>query len=147
MAGERKAVDIVQELVQNCREMRQVYRDAAAQVSDPELRAFFSEQSVERGEFASQLAQKMMQELAASETKDISSSPSRSIAGQQGGDRLLVAAVEKRETLNRKTYEAAVQQDLPGDLPEIVAQQAEGIKAAHDHLKLMQERLSREQAA
>src|SRR5215831_15814636 len=147
MAGERKAVDIVQELIHTCREMRQLYRDAATQLSDPELRAFFSEQSIERGAFASQLQQKMAQALTASETQDVTSSSSRSIATQQDGDKALLAALEKREALARKKYETAVQQDLPDDLPEIVAQQCEAIKAAHDYLKLMQERMSRQQAA
>ena len=147
MAGERKAVDIVQELIQTCREMRQLYRDAAAQLSDPELRAFFSEQSIERGEFASQLEQKIAQALTASEEQGVTSSSSRSIATQQGGDKALLATLEKREALARKNYGAAAQQDLPDDLPEIVAQECEAIKAAHDYLKLMQERMSREQAA
>ena len=147
MAAERKAVDIVQELIETCREMRQLYRDAATQVSDPELRAFFSEQCVERGEFASQLAQKMAHALTTSETTGVTNSSTRGIASQQGDPKVLLAAVEKREAFARKKYEAAVQQDLPDDLPEIVAQQCEAIKAAHDHLKLIQERMLREQAA
>ncbi len=150
MPGERKAIEIVQELIRECRDARQSYRYAAEHASHQELRAFFSEQSVERGEFASQLEQIAGQELGHPKTGGTSAGAApRGWVGpkQPGGDTELLETVEKREALGRKIFEEALQQDLPDNLPEVVARQAEAVKAAHDYLKSMRERMSREQAA
>jgi uncharacterized protein (TIGR02284 family) len=151
MPGERNAIDIVQDLVLDCRDAAQSYRYAAEDVSDQELRAFLSEQSVERGEFASQLEQIIAQQLGqpAPGPGSAVGAPRRWVAPKQhaGGDKGLLDAIEEREALTRRNYEEAVQQDLPDNLPEVVARQAEAVKAAHDYLRSIGERISREQAA
>ena len=150
MPGERKAIEIVQELIRDCRDARQSYRYAAEHASHQELRAFFSEQSVERGEFASQLEQMAAQELGPPEMRDTNAvaAPHEWVPPKQSGDDTeLLQAVERREARGRKIFEEALQQDLPDNLPEVVARHAEAVKAAHDYLKSMRERMSREQAA
>ena len=150
MPGERKAVDIVQDLIRDCSDARQSYRYAADHASHPELRAFFSEQCVERGEFGSELQHMTAQEGGQTEIGGTSSGVAQRgwVAPKHvSGDNELLEAVERREALSRKLYEQALQQGLPDKLREVVARQAEAVKAGHDHLTLMRERLSREQAA
>ncbi len=150
MPGERKAIEIVQELIRDCSDARQSYRYAAEHASHQELRAFFSEQSVERGEFASQLEQIAAQEIGQPITGRTSAGAAHrgwAAPKQSGGDTELLEAIENREGLARTIFEEALQQDLPDNLPEVVARQAEAVKAAHDYLKSMRERISREQAA
>ena len=150
MPGERKAIEIVQDLIRDCCDARQSYRYAAEHADDQELRAFFSEQSVERDEFASQLEQLALQELGQPGMASTSAGATRRewvTPKRSAGDKELLETIERREGLSRQLYEQALQQDLPDELPELVARQAEAVKAAYDYLKLMRQRMSRDQAA
>src|ERR1700751_5380015 len=58
MLQEHKALDVLQRLIHDSRDAQDGYRDAAEYIRDQELRAFFIEQSLERGSFASKLQSK-----------------------------------------------------------------------------------------
>lgn len=150
MPGERKTIEIVQDLIRNCCDARQNYRYAAEHANDQELRAFFSEQSVERGKFASELQRIAGQELGSAEVH--TSGAGAAVPGwvapkHSAGDTELLHALQRREALSRKIYEEALAQDLPDNLPEVVRRQTEAVRAAYDHLDLMRQRISRDRAA
>ena len=45
-------ISVLETLIETCRDGEKGYKDAAEHVKRPDLKAFFAEQSVERGRFA-----------------------------------------------------------------------------------------------
>ena len=148
MQREPWAINILQKLIHHCRSAQNGYREAAEQTSDQELRAFLTEQSLERAEFASVLQLKV-QHLG---EPDPTHRPAIVEAARQkwmelkrefsGSDKRLLEAIQESEERAGKDYEAALEQDLPDDLHGVLQQQMETIKAARDHLRLLWEKLS-----
>src|SRR5260370_38168679 len=50
-----KVFDVINNLIESNRNAQQGYRDAAGKVSDPTMRTYFNERSLERGQYAAQL--------------------------------------------------------------------------------------------
>ena len=55
MTDQNDVRNILQELIETCRDGQNGYRDAAEHVKDAEIRSFFLEQSLERARFAGEL--------------------------------------------------------------------------------------------
>ncbi len=153
MERERRAIDILQQLIHHCRSAQNGYRHAAEQTNDQELRAFLTEQSLERAEFASVLQLKV-QHLG--QPDPTHRSTIKGAARQKwvelernssGNDKRLLEAIDRSEERARKDYEVALQQDLPDDLHGVLQQQLETITAARDHLHLLWEKLSGKERA
>ena len=143
MANE-EAPSILKNLVEICRDGQQGYLEAAEHISDSELRRFFNEQSLERARFAAELETEMLR-LGEDNTK-----ASGSVAGALhrgwldlsaaiAGDDAVLSAVEQGEDVAKKAYEEALQKKLPADVAGIVRSQAQGVIAAHDHVKLLRD--------
>jgi uncharacterized protein (TIGR02284 family) len=147
MAEQDKIVDLLQELIETCRDGENGYREAAEHVSDPELRGYFNDQSTERARFAQQLQQELVR-LGNSEKLDEQGSVSGRLhrawfdlkADLGGGDKTILESVEQGEDSAKKAYEEALQEPLPENIMAIVRSQAQSVLAAHDHVKLLRDR-------
>src|SRR5437763_6226464 len=74
MVEHEDVIDIVEELIETCRDGEKGYRDAAEHVKSSELKTFFNEQSRERARFASEL-QAILPQLGKTEVTSRKAAP------------------------------------------------------------------------
>jgi uncharacterized protein (TIGR02284 family) len=145
MADYKNAVDVLQDLVQTCKDGEDGYLHAASQASDPELQHFFREQSIERGRFAVQLKQ-LIEEMGA-QPPAISGTFAATLhrawfelkGDLGGGDQTLLNSVERGEDAAKQSYEQALEMGLPQNAAASVRLQAESVIAAHDQVRNMRD--------
>lgn len=139
-----KTYDLLNELIETCRDAHQGFREAAENVEDPELKTFFLQQSEERARFASDLE---------GEVGSFGQKPERSgsVAGAAhrvwmdiksslgGGDKAILESVERGEDSAKETYEKALRETLPENLLSLIRQQAQSVFAAHDRVKALRD--------
>ena len=146
MAADKKPTEIVQKLINTCRDGQNGYRDAAEHVTDSNLRRFFNEQSLARASFAGELEQELiaMGEPDPGRTGSISGAIHRAWidlkATLGGGDRAILSAVEAGEDDARQAYEKALAEGcLPEPIATVARRQLTSIAAAHDHVCILRE--------
>jgi uncharacterized protein (TIGR02284 family) len=147
MADQKDAIDIIQNLIETCRDGQNGFRDAAKHTKDSSIREMFNRHSLERAQFAGELEQ-IAQRLGEADP-DRSGSVSAAFhrawidfkANVGMGDDGVVAAAETGEDAAKKAYEAALQSDLPADVRNIVERQAQSVFAAHDQVRNLRDRL------
>ena len=147
MADQKKTIDIIQNLIETCRDGQNGFRDAADHIKDSSIREMFNRHSLERAQFAGELEQ-VVQRLGKSDP-DRSGSVSAAFhrawidfkANVGMGDDGVVAAAETGEDAAKKAYEEALRSDLPGDVRDIVERQAQSVFAAHDQVRNLRDRL------
>jgi uncharacterized protein (TIGR02284 family) len=149
MANQNEVRDTIQELIETSRDGQTGYRDAAEHIKDSEIRSFFLEQSLERGRFAGEL-EELLREFGES-NPDRSGSVAGALhrrwidtkAALGGGDHTILESVEQGEDSAKKAYENALNASLPANVLEVLRRQAESVRAAHDHVKLLRDRLKK----
>jgi uncharacterized protein (TIGR02284 family) len=142
-------IDIIEKLIETCRDGQEGYRHAAEHTEKAELKEIFNRESLERAKFAGEL-ESVAQRLGES---DPDRSPS--IANKLhrawfdikqklgGGDVSVLESVEAGEDNAKKHYQEAMSGNLPGDVSEIVNRQAQSIFAAHDHIRVLRDQYKR----
>jgi uncharacterized protein (TIGR02284 family) len=139
------AIQVLEDLVQTCKDGEDGYLHAASQVTDPELQDFFRAQSIERGRFAVQLKQ-LIQEMGA-EPPAISGTFAGTLhrawfelkGDMVGGDQTILNSVERGEDAAKKAYEQALGVGLPDNAAVTVRLQAERVIAAHDRVRALRD--------
>ena len=104
-------VSVVEKLIETCKDGQNGYRDAAEHVTQPDLRSFFQEQSLERAGFVQELESELPR-LGKAEKKE-SGSVAAAIhrawidtkANLGGGDKSILESVEQGEDSAKDTYE------------------------------------------
>ena len=146
MTGE-KIRTMLERLVEICRDGQQGYTEAAEHISDSSLRAFFHDESLERGRYALELESELSRlgnaEVGA--TGSVAGALHRgwlNLTATVAGDDSVLAAVEQGEGRAKQVYEEALREPLPETVEGTVRSQAQGVIAAHDHVKLLRERLA-----
>ena len=136
-----QAIDVLQELIRTCRDGQQGYQDAAAHVSDPELKQFFNQTSIDRAQFAGELENEV-QRLGEHDPER-----SGSVAGALhrawfdvkqklgGGDHAVLSSVESGEDRARDAYDRATRADLPENIRKIVQRHYQRVLADHDRVR------------
>lgn len=140
MADRTEILDLLHTLIQTCKDGETGYTHAAGIATDPRLKAYFGDESLERARFVLELkseAQRM------GDDPDISSSmagtlhrvwfEAKSDVGL--GDQSILNSVEQGEDSAKKAYEQALQLGLPGELREMIQLQARSVFAAHDYVR------------
>src|SRR5919197_2516104 len=152
MADQSTAIDVLEDLVQTCKDGEDGYLHAASQASDPQLEEYFRNQSIERGRFAVQLKQ-LIEEMGAQPpaiTGTFAATLHRAwfqLKGDLGGgDQTLLNSVEQGEDAAKQTYEQALSVGLPSNAAVTVRLQAERVIAAHDQVRNLRD-LGEERAA
>ena len=143
--NENNAVSIVEDLIETCKDGQKGYQDAASHAKRSDLKAYFNEQSMERGRFA----QELQTELAklGEPGKKVSGSVSGALhrawidtkATLGGGDKTILESVEQGEDNAKETYQKALGGSLPAGLAEIVRRQAASVQKAHDKVKALRD--------
>ena len=135
-----KNVDLIRKLIETCRDGQAGYLEAAEHARNPDLRAFFSQQAMERARFAAEL-EGLMRRLGEDE-----SSPGPSIASKMhrawidlkyrlgGRDLGVLGSVEAGEHNAKTHYLEALQAALPPEVQTILERQAESVFAAYDQV-------------
>jgi len=146
MADVKKTRDILNNLIETCRDGQNGFRESAEHLKNPEIREFFNEQSLLRAQFASELEN----EVRRLGEPDVDSSGSTLAAMHRawidlksslgGGDDAIVAAAETGEDSAKKAYEEALKENLPADLMAIVRRQADSVIAAHNRVRDFRDR-------
>jgi uncharacterized protein (TIGR02284 family) len=136
--------DLIKDLIQTCKDGETGYAHAAGVASDPQLKAYFSEQSLERARFGQELR-------AAAERLGDKPEPSGSVSAVLHrvwfeakatvglGDQSILDSVEQGEDRAKKDYEKALSTQLPSGLRAIIQRQSDSVFKAHDYVRDMRD--------
>jgi len=142
---QNKAIDVLQDLIETCKDGQKGYLDAASHVKRPDLKTYFNEQGLERGRFAEELNAELIR-LGKPDEK-----PSGSVTGalhrawidtkvgMGAGDKAILESVEAGEDSAKDAYQKAVTGDLPENIAQIVRRQAASVQQAHDKVKSLRD--------
>ena len=137
-------LDLIKELVQTCKDGETGYLHAAGVATDPQLKAYFSEQSLERARFVQELraeATRLGEKPEASGT--VAAVLHRAWFETKAtiglGDQSILNSVEQGEDQAKKDYEKALATPLPDELREIILRQAASVLKAHDYVRDMRD--------
>ena len=145
MADTNNTLEVLQKLIQTCRDGEDGYIHAAALVSDPGTKSYFQEQSLERARFVKEL------KIEAEKLGEHKPDTGGSIAGtlhrtwfeakaEVGlGDKSVLNSVESGEDTAKKAYEDALASVLPENVRELVRRQAQRVIAAHNHVRSLRD--------
>jgi uncharacterized protein (TIGR02284 family) len=134
--------DILQRLIETCRDGETGYLHAAGVADDSELKSYFQQQSIERARFRAELTDAI--------TRLGEPDPDRSGSFAAvlhrawfelkddfgGGDHTLLESVEQGEDSAKHSYESALEMELPVAIKELLRNQYASVKAAHDRVRL-----------
>jgi len=137
-------LDLLKDLIETCKDGETGYVHAAGVATDPQLKAYFTEQSLERARFGKELrveAERM------GDKPDASGSVSAVLhrvwfetkATVGLGDQSILNSVEQGEDRAKKDYEKALASQLPEDLRVIIQRQADSVLKAHDYVRDMRD--------
>ena len=140
-------LDLLKDLIQTCKDGETGYLHAAGVATDPQLKAYFTEQSLERARFGKELRAEAER---LGDKPDTSGSVSAVLhrvwfetkATVGLGDQSILNSVEQGEDSAKKAYEKALSSQLPSDVRAIIQRQAESVLKAHDHVRDMRDGLA-----
>jgi len=133
--------DILQKLIETCRDGETGYLHAASVADDSELKNYFQQQSLERARFRAELtdAIKRLGEPAPDTSGSAAAVLHRAWFEAKddlgGGDHTLLESVEQGEDSAKHSYESALETKLPAGVDELVRNQYASVKAAHDRVR------------
>jgi uncharacterized protein (TIGR02284 family) len=146
MADNKKIKDVLQNLIETCRDGQRGFREAAEHLKDVTIREFFNEQSIQRAQFAGELEA----EIHRFGERDVDTSGSVAAAMHRawidlksalgGSDEAILAAAETGEDNAKHAYEDALQENLPENILQIVRRQADSVFRAHDQVRMWRDR-------
>jgi len=148
MMNQDDPISVLETLIETCRDGEKGYKDAAEHVKRPDLKAFFAEQSVERGRFARELEAELARlgKPGKKESGSVAGAMHRAWidtkANLGGGDHTILESVEQGEDSAKEAYEKALNASLPSEVQMIVRRQAESIRRTHDKVKSMRDTLA-----
>jgi uncharacterized protein (TIGR02284 family) len=133
--------DILEKLIETCRDGETGYLHAASVVRDSELKDYFQQQSLERARFRVELTEAVKK---LGESNPDTSGSSAAVLHRAwfelkddlgGGDHTLLESVEQGEDSAKHSYERALGKNLPLGIEELVRTQYASVKAAHDRVR------------
>ena len=139
-----EVIDILNDLIETCRDGQKGFEDAASHVENPAIRAFLEEQSRIRGRFAEQVQQEVRQ-LGSEPVADGSATGAvrrawmdlKSAVG--GGDKAILSSCEAGEDSAVAQYRSALQKMLPEPVGSLVSQQYESIERTHERIRTLRD--------
>jgi uncharacterized protein (TIGR02284 family) len=138
---QNNALDVVEKLIETCKDGENGYRDAAEHVKRSDLKTFFLSQSLERAKFAGEL-QAELPRLGEHGKKNSGSATAAmhrawidTKVAMGAGDQAILESVERGEDSAKENYQKAATDSLPNNVAEIVRRQAASVKSAHDRVR------------
>ena len=140
MEMSQEAVSTLNDLIETLKDGKNGFETAASDVKDANVKAIFTEFAQQRSQLASEL-QSEVRKLGGDPEKSGSVSATmhrgwiniKSALG--GGEKSILNEAERGEDVAVKSYEKALQQNLPGDLSSVVRRQYDQVKQAHDRVR------------
>jgi uncharacterized protein (TIGR02284 family) len=137
-------LDLLKELIETCKDGETGYVHAAGVATDPQLKAYFTEQSLERARFGQELR---IEAERLGDKPEASGSVSAVLhrvwfetkATIGMGDQSILNSVEQGEDRAKKDYEKALASQLPSDLRDIIQRQADSVLKAHNYVRDMRD--------
>lgn len=129
-------LEVIDKLIEICRDGQAGYLEAAEHTRNAELRAFFSTQAMERARFAAEL-ESVARRLGEADPSRGPSLISKmhcawiDLQHKLGGDAGVLGCVEDGESVAKNQYLQALQAGLPPNVLSIIERQAESVSAAY----------------
>ena len=136
-----KTIDVLNNLIETCRDGQEGFQEAADNVQQPELKRFFADASIERARFVGELQQEVR---ALGGDPDDSSSVAGAmhrawidIKGTFTGrdDHSILSECERGEDSAVSTYRDALKADLPVNVRSVIENELAEIQRVHDTVK------------
>lgn len=144
-----EAIDVLNDLIQTCKDGENGFRDSAGATDRSDLKSLFLELSSQRQQFASELQSEVLR-LGGSPDK------SGSVAGamhrgwinlksaiSNRNDDEVIAEAERGEDAAVESYEEALRKEMPLETAEIVRRQFLAVKSAHDRVRTAERQTER----
>jgi len=137
---------IIDDLIETLKDGQEGFKQAAAGVKDPQLKAVFDEYSRQRARFAVELRSKA--QSADERESEISGSAAGALhrgwinlksALTRGDDHAILAECERGEDSAVEEFSKALNNGLSGPVQEMVSRQFVQIKEAHDRVKSLRD--------
>jgi uncharacterized protein (TIGR02284 family) len=145
LASNDEIVSILNGLIETCKDGQEGFKQAAEGVERSDLKSLFFEFSQQRAHFAGEL-QSLVQTLG--EEPETSGSFAGSIhrgwinikSAVTGGDeKAILNECERGEDSAKETYKDALENSLPTYIEDVVKNQFESVKMAHDRVKALRD--------
>src|SRR5437773_9001210 len=142
MKEEKEVISTINNLIETLKDGQEGFKQAAQGVKDPQLKSLFTDYSLQRSRFATEL-QSEARVLGESEPETSSSAAGAlkrawinlKSAVTKGDDHAILAECERGEDSAVEQYKKAMNDNLSASLRGIVARQFAQIKEAHDRIK------------
>jgi uncharacterized protein (TIGR02284 family) len=139
--------DILQHLIETCRDGQNGHRFAAEHATSPELKKFFNEESLRRGQAAGEL-ESAVERLGEHDPKREGTTQGslhrawfelKSKLGA-GDDQGVLNWMEQGEDHAKKQFKEALKEKLPNDVREVVQRVSQEVIGSHDKVRDMRDR-------
>jgi uncharacterized protein (TIGR02284 family) len=139
-------IECLNDLIQTCRDAENGFETAADHVKDHHLKQLFSDCSIQRAQFASELESEV-RHLGGTPAKTGSVSAAfhrgwmniKSIV-TGGSDDAIIAECERGEDAAVENYQRVLKQNLPPNVLPVAKHQFTQIKRSHDRIRNLQEK-------
>lgn len=143
-----QVVSTLNNLIETCRDGQKGFQEAAERIETPQIKEFCLEQSRTRAQFVGELQQQVRSLGGDPEnTGSVAAAVHRGWIDLKsalgGGDHAILAACETGEDIAVKEYKKALDETLPAPARDIVQQQFQSVKQAHDQVKGLRDRLDK----
>lgn len=147
-ADRDEVIDVLNDLIETCKDGEKGFRDAAGGVSDANLKRLFTSYSQQRAEFATEL-QREVQRLGGKPSTggDAAGALHRgwlnlkdALTGNDDG--AIVSECERGEDVAKRKYSEALEKNLPVEVRNLVNRQAIQVKETHDHVRSLERQFS-----
>lgn len=147
MPDQKHIADVVEGLIQVCRDGQAGYRDAAEHAKDPELKRLLAEVSLERAKFARDLENEALRwgDADVARTDTMLGAVHRGWANLKanlgGGDDAILSSLVSGDEYARKHYDEAIRSDdTPAEICGILRNQAQAIVGTLDRIRSLRRR-------
>ena len=133
------------ELIETSKDGQNGFLTAADAVQNQELKELFRSYADQRGKFVNELQNEVRKFGEKPETTGTAGAKVHrgwiniKSAVTQGDERAIIAEAEKGEAVAVETYGDALQKNLPDDVRDVVAKQAEKIRESHEVMKKLED--------
>ena len=141
----KKAISILNDLIETCRDGQNGFKEAGENVKSPDLKTFLNQIATERAQFVNQL-QLEVRTLGGDPQKSGSATAAMhrawiDIKGTLTGkdDHSILSECERGEDSTVEAYKDALKLDLPPNIRSTVERQFQSIKLVHDRVKQMRD--------
>ena len=136
----KSTISVLRELIGVCREVERLYKTAASEAKDENLKQLLLSSAQEKTDYRTKLESEVTRlgGVTGTETLSLSFNPDL-IPATNNMEEILIEC-EKREETAVRNYRSAMEKDLLWEVVPVVSRQYFGLKASHDKLKyIMQE--------